>query len=88
MATIHLIIKGKVQGVFYRKNAREEALSLGVTGWIRNKDDGDVEAMVSADPGKLVQFEKWCKQGPRLAEVNEVIITQCEEKIFEKFIIK
>ncbi|MEJ7625865.1 MAG: acylphosphatase [Ferruginibacter sp.] len=88
MATIHLIIKGSVQGVFFRKNAREEALSIGVSGWIKNKDNGDVEAMVTGDPEKLVLFEKWCREGPRLAEVDEVIITWCEEKFFEKFIIK
>ncbi len=45
--TVHLLIKGKVQGVFYRDTAKTTAKQLGVTGWVRNTPDGHVEALVT-----------------------------------------
>ena len=85
MPTIYLLIKGKVQGVFYRASAKEIANELGVTGWIKNTREGNVEAMVSGKEDQLEKFVKWCKEGPDKAAVEEVIVTQKEEAPFKGF---
>jgi acylphosphatase len=88
MPTIHLIIKGKVQGVAYRLNAKREADNLSVKGWVKNKDSGDVEVLVTGTILKLEEFINWCKYGPKNAIVTEVIKTEREEMHFESFSIK
>ncbi len=65
MPVIHLIIKGDVQGVFYRVTAKEVADKLNITGWIKNTDSGEVEALVSGTEQALEQFIGWCKKGPQ-----------------------
>ena len=85
MPTDHLIIKGKVQGVFYRATAKKMADKLKVSGWIRNTNEGDVEAMVTASSDALNEFIAWCKQGPGTAMVSEVIVTAQPDKSFEDF---
>ena len=85
MPTIHLLIKGKVQGVFYRATAKKVADNLGLTGWIKNTKDDDVEATVTGDKDKLQEFINWCKHGPEKAEVENVIATQGEETSFKNF---
>jgi acylphosphatase len=83
--TVHLLIKGKVQGVFYRASAKDVAEQLQLTGWIRNTEDDDVEAVVSGDEDRLKEFIEWCKKGPRKAEVRNVAVTKKEEEDFESF---
>lgn len=85
MPTIHLLIKGKVQGVFYRATAKEIADKLNITGWIKNTDEGDVEAIVSGADEQLQQFISWCKQGPNNAKVEDVIVTPQSETAFYDF---
>ncbi len=85
MPTSHLIISGKVQGVFYRASAKQMAETLSVTGWIKNTWDGNVEAVVSGDKEALEKFIAWCKKGPARAEVSEVIVTPEEDKSFPDF---
>jgi acylphosphatase len=75
-STIHLVIKGKVQGVFYRATAKQTAKKYGITGWIRNTEEGNVEALVSGDKRSLDQFIDWCKKGPSNAKVDEVTVSQ------------
>ena len=83
MQTIRLIIKGKVQGVFYRVMAKEVADQLGVRGWIKNLPGKNVEITATA-PAEIMQlFIDWCKQGPPRARVDEVVI---EELNLEEFI--
>lgn len=69
---VHLIISGRVQGVFYRDSTRAKALELGVLGWVRNLPDGSVEAVAEAEPDILEQFLAWCHQGPRAARVDRI----------------
>lgn len=88
MPTIHLFIKGKVQGVFYRASAKETADTLGLTGWIRNTREGDVEAMVTGEATQLHKFELWCKQGPGDAKVSYLNVTEQEETPFNGFTIR
>lgn len=81
MKTIRLLIKGKVQGVFYRATAKKVADLLGIQGWIRNLPNDNVEITATAAEDVLQKFIDWCKQGPPKARVNEVIIEEiaCEE---------
>ena len=85
MPTVHLLIKGEVQGVFYRATAKEIADKLGVTGWIKNKWDGNVEALATGDEESLQKFIEWCRQGPKKAGVTDVIVTKKEETTFNNF---
>jgi acylphosphatase len=86
--TVHLLIKGKVQGVFYRVSARKMALEFGLTGWVKNTREGDVEAMVSGQPETINKFTDWCKKGPSRAAVAEVTVTREEDAVFAGFVIK
>lgn len=69
---VHCFVRGRVQGVWYRASAQKEAERLGLTGWVRNCDDGSVEIHAEGDEGTLEQFINWCHQGPALAKVTEV----------------
>lgn len=85
MPTIHLLIKGKVQGVFFRATARDVADEIGVKGWVRNTEEGDVEAMASGSEEQLQKFIQWCKTGPSQAMVTNVIVTNEKEEHFKNF---
>ena len=69
---VHLIIEGKVQGVFYRASAMEKAVSLGLTGVVRNLPDGSVELFAEGSRDKLDLLVEWCRTGPPNAKVTEV----------------
>lgn len=85
MPTVHLLIKGKVQGVFYRASAKEIADELGLKGWIKNTNEGYVEVLITGDEEQLKVFIEWCWKGPRRAEVEDVIVTRKEEIGFGNF---
>lgn len=74
MATgrVQAIIKGKVQGVFYREFVRREAETLGVSGFVRNLKDGSVEIVAEGEARKLGEFEKKFRKGPLMAFVTDV----------------
>ena len=88
MPAYHLIIKGKVQGVFFRASAKETAEHLDVTGWVKNTREGNVEAFVNGDENKLQEFITWCKKGPSKAIVTEVVINKAPEESFKDFSIR
>jgi len=69
---LHLGVSGRVQGVFYRAETAKVAKSLGLTGWVRNLPDGRVEIVVEGDEEALQQFQRWCRQGPPAARVEEI----------------
>lgn len=85
MKTVHLLISGKVQGVFYRASAKDEAESLSIKGWIRNTENGAVEATVTGSEEAIERFINWCKQGPSQARVDEVAVTQKPDEGFREF---
>ena len=85
MPTIHLLITGKVQGVFYRATAKKMARKLNLTGWIKNNNDDSVEAMVTGKDEQLIQFTSWCNHGPDNASVEDIIITPQKETLFDDF---
>lgn len=68
----HFIVHGRVQGVCYRMRASDEALRLGLTGWVRNRRDGTVEIVAEGDDKALSEFLAWCRQGPPHARVTDV----------------
>lgn len=72
LVTRHLVITGLVQGVWYRESMREAADGLGVTGWVRNRLDGSVEAMVQGEADRVEALIDWCRSGPPLARVKAV----------------
>jgi len=72
MIARHLVIRGRVQGVGYRMAMTEAAVALGVTGWVRNRSDGTVEAVVQGDDAVVERLLAWCRRGPPGAGVVEV----------------
>ncbi len=71
----HVIVHGLVQGVWFRASTREEALRIGVTGWVRNLPDGSVEALFEGEKKKVEEIVGWCHRGPSGAEVSSVDIS-------------
>ena len=68
----HVTIDGRVQGVNFRASAREQARSAGVEGWVRNLDDGRVEAIFEGSAAAVKHMISWCYSGPRPARVDRV----------------
>ncbi|MGE5237363.1 MAG: acylphosphatase [Chloroflexota bacterium] len=74
-ARAHLLIDGRVQGVFFRAFTRDVARSLGLDGWVRNLHDGRVEAIFEGDKALIEKAIQQCYQGPPYARVSDVDIT-------------
>ena len=72
MRRVHVRIRGRVQGVFFRAEARARAESLGLAGWICNAPDGSVEAVFEGDEERVSSMVDWCRRGPSGAHVDEV----------------
>lgn len=79
----HVIITGRVQGVFFRALAKEKALELGIVGWIKNTADGGVALVAQGEEVQLQAFLQWCRKGPPRADVEHVNIQF--QKTLEKF---
>lgn len=69
-----LVVTGRVQGVCYRASMAREAQRLGVTGWVRNRSDGSVEAMVAGTPEQVAAITNWARCGPPAAVVEHVAV--------------
>jgi len=82
--TRHLVIHGRVQGVYFRDSMRQQARRLGVTGWVRNRSDGTVEAMVQGKADAVEQMIKWAHRGPDAAQVIQVQIEEAQGQ-FDSF---
>ena len=72
MRQAHVFISGSVQGVGYRYFVKQNARKLGLTGWVRNTEDGGVEAVLQGDKKLIEQLIALCKNGPFMAEVQHV----------------
>ncbi len=68
----HVIIRGRVQGVFFRMETQRAAARYGVSGWVRNKRDGSVEALFEGKKTDMEVVLQWCHEGPALASVESV----------------
>jgi acylphosphatase len=69
---VHVVVSGHVQGVFFRTTCAREAKARGVAGWVRNRDDGSVEASFEGDAGAVAAVVSWCRQGPSGASVTDI----------------
>ena len=72
ISNVKVLISGRVQGVWFRANTKQQAEILGLTGWVRNTDDGRVEAVFEGDEEKVNKMINWCHEGPALAKVISV----------------
>lgn len=79
------VVSGRVQGVFYRASTHEAASALGLTGWVRNRDDGKVELLACGETEALLSLEKWLWHGPAHALVDEVDISDVKTADFSDF---
>lgn len=68
----HVYVSGRVQGVAYRANTRDAAHEAGVDGWVKNLDDGRVEAVFEGDEDAVEEMVEWCHSGSPAAEVDAV----------------
>jgi acylphosphatase len=81
-----LIVTGRVQGVGYRDSLRDQALRHGLTGWVRNRRDGSVEAVLQGAPEGIDATIAWARRGPALAHVTDVRTDQVgDEKTYSGF---
>lgn len=83
-----IIVTGKVQGVFFRQSAKEEADRLGLTGWVRNVPDGSVEIAAFGDEKSISQLIEWCQEGPPVASVVDLQLESIEFEEHDGFNIK
>jgi acylphosphatase len=72
MTAKRLLINGRVQGVGYREWMVAKARDLGVSGWVRNRLDGSVEALVAGDVAAVEELSRLCRRGPRMAQVVSI----------------
>lgn len=79
MKLMHVVVHGKVQGVWYRAWTRDTAREMGVTGWVRNMDSGQVEAIAQAEDDVLEAFLERLYDGPPLARVTKIDISHPEK---------
>jgi acylphosphatase len=70
----HVVITGRVQGVAFRMETQWTAERIGVQGWVRNRRDGTVEAVLEGEPARVAEMLQWCRRGPALARVDGVDI--------------
>ena len=85
MTCARFVVSGRVQGVFFRASARDEALRLGLTGHAKNLPDGSVEVVACGDDAALMQLERWLGHGPPLARVSRVQRSTAEIAAPERF---
>jgi len=71
----HLLISGRVQGVYFRQSTLVEAQNLGVNGWVRNLMDGRVEAVFEGEEHAVKTLVNYCRQGPAAAKVNNLEVS-------------
>ena len=85
---MHFLINGRVQGVWFRASAQDEAKALNLTGWARNTENGDVEIIACGDKNDLSKFYAWLQQGPELGRVDNVSQKELPWQEFDRFYIK
>lgn len=78
MVSKHIKVTGKVQGVFFRKNAKQKAKELNVFGWVKNAGHDRVEIFAQGNKADVEKFIEWCSQGPPKAEVKKIDVIEKE----------
>jgi len=74
-SALHALVQGRVQGVGFRYSAAHKARALGLRGWVRNLDNGDVETLAEGPSEALAAFEDWLAEGPPGARVDRLLAT-------------
>jgi acylphosphatase len=72
----HVVVRGFVQGVFFRDSVSRLASSHGVSGWVRNTGDGAVEAVFEGEPDAVARLVDFCRRGPRGAQVDDIELSE------------
>ena len=72
----NITVKGRVQGVGFRYNARRQALTLGLDGFVKNMPDSSVYIETEGNEGELEEFVRWCRRGPSGSRVTDVIVSK------------
>ena len=85
MKCLQIVIRGKVQGVWFRVSTRNKAQALGVLGIVKNQADGSVYIEAEGDEMILTNFIAWCYEGSEFSRVDSVDILEIEKKGFEDF---
>jgi len=86
---VNVVISGRVQGVWFRASTKQKAEQLGLTGWVRNTMDGDVEAIFEGEEDLVKEMIDWCHRGPPSAQVEHVEVkNQDPTNGFDSFSIK
>ncbi len=83
--TRRLLAHGQVQGVWFRESMRQEARRLGITGWVRNRLDGTVEAVVQGTPEAVAAMVRWTERGPERAHVTRLDVEEAPGGEFASF---
>lgn len=76
MKTLHIIVRGRVQGVCFRAYTQKQAIQYDITGFVRNQDNGDVEIVACSEAGKLESFISYCHEGPIMAKVDKLTVNE------------
>ena len=84
----HVVVHGRVQGVFFRETARRRARRAGVSGWVRNNDDGSVEAWFEGDPDDVEVMVRFAGIGPSGAYVDRVDVDEVEPEDLRGFEVR
>ncbi|UPM42930.1 acylphosphatase [Halocatena salina] len=84
----HVFVSGRVQGVYYRSTTREEATERGVDGWVRNLDDGRVEAVFEGSSNAVESMIEWCHTGSTRADVTDVTVEYSDPEGIADFRIR
>lgn len=69
---LHLLVRGRVQGVYFRASTQREARRLGLTGWVKNRSDGSVEILAEGEETSIRELYSWAQKGPSAARVDRV----------------
>lgn len=86
--TFRIIVRGRVQGVWFRARTRDVALEAGLTGYVCNRPDGSVEIEATGNRAQIDKLIDWCRQGPPLARVDAIDIQQTELVLHDRFEIR
>ncbi len=85
---LHCFVSGRVQGVFYRREAHAQSLARGLTGWVKNTLDGRVELMLCGEESEVRAIEAWLWEGPRAAKVDHVASEVVPLEDFKQFEVR
>ena len=88
MRRAEVIVRGMVQGVFFRVETRDRARSLGLSGWVTNARDGTVRAAFEGEDERVESMVDWCRRGPSGASVDDVDVTWVELEGEQSFVIR